>query len=161
MIELFIRDDDVDSEEANLNRLISTGLKLRVPISYGIIPATLTQTVEKFLNSVKRSHPELIELHQHGWAHRNHEGDPGKGEFGPSRPYDQQFEDLEKGRVTLQQSFGDGFFPAFSPPWNLYTVETIRAMKELRFVVLSAGAKYLGGSGQGIQLYPATLDLLN
>lgn len=160
MIELFIRDDDVDSEEANLERLVSIGLKLRVPISFGIIPATLTKNVAVILNSAKRNHPELIELHQHGWAHINHEGERGKGEFGPARSY-RQHEDLQKGRDTLEQSFGDAFFPAFSPPWNVYTSDTIRALRELRFQVLSAGGNDFGGSGGGIQHYPTTLDLMN
>ena len=140
MIELFIRDDDVDCEEANLERLVSIGLKLQLPISFGIIPATLTRNVGMFLNSVKRSHPELIELHQHGWAHISHEGNQGNAEFGPARSYAQQRGDLQKGKDTLEQAFGDGFFPAFSPPWNVYTADTIRAMKELSFQVLSAGA---------------------
>lgn len=161
MIELFIRDDDVDSEEANLERLVSMGIKLRVPISFGIIPASLTKNVGTLLNSVKRSHPELIEIHQHGWAHINHEGDRGKAEFGPARSYDQQREDLQKGRATLEESFGDAFFPAFSPPWNVYTADTIRAMQELSFQVLSAGWHDFGVSWGGIQHYPSALDLTN
>ena len=161
MIDLFIRDDDVDFEEANLERLVSIGLKLRVPISLGIIPAALTRNVGILLNSVKRGHPELIELHQHGWAHINHEGELGMGEFGPARSYRQQREDLEKGRDTLERSFGDGFFPAFSPPWNVYTTDTIRAMRELAFQVLSAGWNDFGESGSGIQNYPSSLDVMN
>ena len=132
-----------------------------MPISFGIIPAALTKNVGNFLNSVKRSHPELIELHQHGWAHINHEGDRGEGEFGPARSYDQQREDLQRGRDTLEQSFGDGFFPAFSPPWNVYSAGTIRALKELSFEVLSAGSDDFGVNGGGIQHYPSTLDLTN
>jgi peptidoglycan/xylan/chitin deacetylase (PgdA/CDA1 family) len=161
MIELFIRNDDVYSEEVNLSRLITIGLKLRVPISFGVIPSRLTKNVENILASVKRSHPELIEIHQHGWAHINHEGKTGKAEFGAARSYHQQRDDLQSGRVILEQSFGDGFFPALSPPWNVYTADTIRAMRELGFLVLSAGPDYLGGSGQGVQLYPTKLDLTN
>jgi peptidoglycan/xylan/chitin deacetylase (PgdA/CDA1 family) len=160
MIEVFIRNDDVESESDNLTRLIDRGLQLRVPISFGIIPATLTRDAGKLVNSVKRSHPELIEIHQHGWAHINHEGKTGRGEFGAARSYDQQRDDLRKGRNTLEEIFGDGFFPAFSPPWNVYTADTVRAMKELGFLALSAGPVRLHGSGQGIQHYPIALDLL-
>ena len=161
MIEHFIRVDDVDSEESNLERLVSMALKLRVPISLGIIPATLTNGVATFLNSVKRRHPELIELHQHGWAHVNHERDGRKGEFGPARPYDRQREDLRQGRDTLEQLFGDGFFPAFSPPWNVYTADTIRAMTELGFRVLSAGWHDFGVNAGKIHRYSSTVDLMD
>jgi hypothetical protein len=131
-----------------------------VPISFGIIPATLTKDAGKLVNSVKRSHPALIEIHQHGWAHINHEGEKGTGEFGAARSYDQQKDDLRKGRNTLEQVFGDGFFPAFSPPWNVYTADTVRAMKELGFLALSAGPVRLRPVGQGVQHYPVALDLL-
>jgi len=161
MIELFLRDDDVDSEKESLHRLIGVALKWHVPISFGVIPASLTKEARHLLNSVKSSHPDLIELHQHGWKHANHEGATGKGEFGPKRSYDQQLDDLRRGRDTLEQAFGGNFFPAFSPPWNIYTVDTTRAMRELGFSVLSAGVPYVVPCGHNIQNYPVMLDILN
>jgi peptidoglycan/xylan/chitin deacetylase (PgdA/CDA1 family) len=161
MIDVFIRNDDVHSEENKLTQLIDIGLKRRVPISFGIIPARLATNVENILTSVKRSHPELIEIHQHGWNHVNHETGRSQAEFGPARSFLQQREDLQRGRAILEQSFGAGLFPAFSPPWNRYTPDTIHAMSELGFQVLSGGCNYFGGGGQGIQLYPVRLDLTN
>ncbi len=157
-LQLFIRDDDVDTDHENLHRLADLSIRLEVPISLGVVPAALQDRAADYVASIRQHHPKLIEVHQHGWAHINHEPGNDLGEFGPARSYDQQFEDLYKGHQIMRDVFGSGLFGAFSPPWNVCTPDTARAMSQLGFQVLSAWPDCLPGREFGLREYPATID---
>jgi hypothetical protein len=76
-------------------------------------------------------------LHQHGLAHRNHEADGRKSEFGSARDADAQRRDVLEGRERLEARLPGLIQPVFTPPWNRCTRTTAEVLRELGFRVLS------------------------
>ncbi len=136
-IDLFLRNDDVDNDEETLQHLFDITLARHVPLNLEIIPGVLTDSGIKLLDHHKHLHPTLFELNQHGWLHLNHEKEGRKCEFGISRTFDQQWEDISKGKALLEKIFGEKFYPVFTPPWNRCTEETHHVLDRLGFRVFS------------------------
>lgn len=134
VIDIFFRDDDVDEDEDSLRRLLDLFLALQTPVSLEVIPGLLTDAAVRML---RRYPPPLVELNQHGWRHVNHEREGRKCEFGASRSYEQQLEDIAKGQRRMNEAFGDGWSSVFTPPWNRCAEETFRALDQLGFAALS------------------------
>lgn len=132
-MDVFFRDDDVDEEEVTLRRLLNLFAARNVPIVLGVIPARLTTAGIELLQQFSGS----IELVQHGWQHVNHELTGRKCEFGISRSFAEQFDDLSRGQARMNEAFGQQWFPAFIPPWNRCTTVTEQALQQLGFRVLS------------------------
>src|SRR5687768_17554106 len=105
-VDLFLRDDDVDTAERNLERLLDICLRQQVAITLALIPGSLTDDATAFLRRRLASEPELVELHQHGWKHTNHEPDGRKCEFGENRTLKQQFADIRAGKARMGDAFG-------------------------------------------------------
>jgi hypothetical protein len=76
-------------------------------------------------------------LHQHGFAHTNHQVEGRKCEFGPARDKAAQREDIARGRTRLRDLLGDRLDPFFTPPWNRCTRDTAEILAELGFALLS------------------------
>jgi predicted deacetylase len=91
--------------------------------------------------------------------HCNHEKEGRKCEFGPSRSYDEQFEDIAKGRAILEQAFPNRFFPAFTPPWNRCTTATFKALDELGFQIFSKDRGKEAVNGYRFREISTTIDL--
>ena len=158
-VKVFFRDDDVDEEEAALRKLLTLFAELEAPINLEIIPAQLTTEAIRLLREAQGRHPKGIELNQHGWQHVNHEPAGRKCEFGASRSFTEQLDDIAKGREVLEQAFGKAFSPVFTPPWNRCTEATYRALDQLGFLALS---KLSGGepvAGYTFRELSVTLDL--
>ncbi len=136
-VRLFLRDDDVDAECHRLHHLLDIALARQVPLNLELIPARLTEATSRLLKDVKRVHPRLLDLHQHGWQHVNHEATGRKCEFGPSRTYAQQYDDIARGKALLDGIFGDRMTPVFTPPWNRCAETTLRVLDDLGFQALS------------------------
>ncbi|WDT78002.1 MAG: glycosyltransferase (plasmid) [Candidatus Manganitrophus sp.] len=136
-IDLFLRNDDVDNDEETLQQLFDIALAHYVPLNLEIIPGALTDSGIKLLDHHKHLHPTLFELNQHGWLHLNHEKEGRKCEFGISRNFDQQWEDISNGKALLEKIFGEKFYPVFTPPWNRCTEETHHVLDRLGFRVFS------------------------
>jgi hypothetical protein len=136
-VNVFFRDDDADDDLPNLRRLLDTFVERDAPINLEVIPGTLTARGTALLQSSLKAAPGRIEVNQHGWRHTNHEPIGRKCEFGPSRTYRQQLEDIQRGRDVLDAAFGPGWNPVFTPPWNRCTHDTLRAISELGFNGLS------------------------
>jgi len=160
-IDLFVRDDDIDQDEESLRHLLDIGIKHYTPISLAVIPGSLTISGISVLRQYKKMCPELVELHQHGWQHINHELEGRKCEFGRSRSFAQQMEDIAQGKLLLEQSFEDKFFPAFTPPWNRCSEETVRVLDELNFSVFSRDWREQPLRDHAFVEIPITLDLLD
>jgi hypothetical protein len=79
----------------------------------------------------------LIGVHQHGFAHHNHETVERKCEFGGARSADFQRHDLSAGRDRLQVLFGSQLDAFFTPPWNRCSAGTPQWLAELGFSALS------------------------
>lgn len=131
----FFRDDDADRDVPELRRLLDVFGAREVPLSLAVIPGTLTADGAGLLRASASRMP--LELHQHGWMHVNHEPSGRKCEFGPSREYDQQRNDIEQGAARLKDLLNGFVSPVFTPPWNRCTVSTCRALADLGFALLS------------------------
>lgn len=158
-IRIFLRDDDADDDLEALRSLFDVTLASSVPLNLAIIPGTLSDAGIRLLDNHKHLHPDLFGLNQHGWLHLNHEKEGRKCEFGPSRAFDQQREDISKGRGLLEKVFGDKFYPAFIPPWNRCTDETLRVLDQLNFKVFSKDRGKALVTGHAFQEISSTLDL--
>lgn len=158
-ISLFIRDDDVDENEESLRQLLDVAFIWNVPICLAAIPARLTDEAVTLLQNFQSQNPSLIELHQHGWQHLNHETTGRKCEFGLSRSFEQQLEDIECGRQRMNAAFQSNWFPAFTPPWNRCTEATFRALEQTGFTVLSRESGATPASGYRFNEISTTLDL--
>jgi predicted glycosyltransferase len=136
-LHLFVRNDDVDEDEDTLRQLLDIALARGVPMNLEIIPGRLTKAGAAILKNTLRADPALLSLNQHGWMHTNHEQAGRKCEFGPSRSFTQQLNDIAQGKAILESTFEERFYPAFTPPWNRCTGDTYQALHELGFHVLS------------------------
>ena len=136
-LQLFLRDDDVDEDEDSLKHLLDLALARGVPMNLEIIPGRLTPACTAILKNALRADHTLLSLNQHGWMHSNHEVEGRKCEFGASRSFTQQLNDIARGKAILASTFEDLFYPAFTPPWNRCTKDTYQALDELGFQVLS------------------------
>lgn len=158
-LHLFLRDDDVDEDEESLKHLLDLALARGVPMNLEIVPGRLTPACTATLKNVLRADRALLSLDQHGWKHSNHEMEGRKCEFGPSRSFTQQLNDIAQGKAILESTFEELFFPAFTPPWNRCTTDTYQALEELGFQVLSKDRGKDGITGYRFSEISTTLDL--
>ncbi len=159
-IDLFLRDDDIDDDEESLRHLVDIALMHDAPLTLAVIPGLLTLAGITLLKNFKKFYPSLIELHQHGWCHLNHESNGRKCEFGSSRSFAKQWEDIDQGKRLLEQVFDDKFFPAFTPPWNRFTEDTPTILEQLNFAVFSSAQQPDSADHRQMRQIPITLDLL-
>lgn len=158
-LHVFFRDDDADEDVLPLRRLLQLFRQQQTPLNLAVIPGRLTAAGRDRLLQAVEAAPELIELHQHGWLHLNHEPAGRKCEFGPSRSFAEQLADLAQGQVRMTEAFGAHWFPAFVPPWNRCTDSTARALEQLGFRVLSRDSGGPVLANHRLAEIPVTLDL--
>lgn len=148
-VTFFFRDDDAGWEDERLLELLALFARSPVPLDVAVIPAALRPELAAELRARARAAPGRLFLHQHGFAHANHEPSGRKCEFGPSRDEAAQRRDIEAGARRLHELLGDLVTPIFSPPWNRCTVATGRCLADLGFGALSrdSGAEPLAIAG--------------
>ena len=130
-VEVFFRDDDAGWADERLLELIDRFGSAGLPLDLAVIPAALSGPLADVLAG------RDVGLHQHGYAHRNHQPEGRKCEFGPARSRSEQFSDIAAGRDRLQRLLGPRVDPFFTPPWNRCTADTGAALVELGFTLLS------------------------
>src|SRR5262245_13245703 len=128
-VPVFFRDDDAGWDDARLCALLDRFREYALPVDVAVIPAALGEGLARELAA------RGVAVHQHGFAHSNHEREGRKFEFGPSRSREQQLSDIEAGRRLLAERLD--VEPIFTPPWNRCTRETALCLAELGFEVLS------------------------
>lgn len=152
----FFRDDDAgwrdDRLRAVLNRFRARGL----PIDVAVIPAELTPRLTRELE--KRVRDNDLRVHQHGYAHANHEPTGRKCEFGQSRNPATQASDIAKGRRQMQDAFGAGLDAVFTPPWNRCVPTIVDALVPLGFEVLSRDSTAERLDRSDLMEIPVTVD---
>jgi hypothetical protein len=140
-LDFFIRDDDGGWNDERLFALLERTRRVDVPIDLAVIPAAtggaLATSLQRLMAADDSRGVELIGIHQHGYAHTNHEETGRKCEFGPHRDRGLQRLDLVEGRERLRSLFGRKLDPFFTPPWNRCTVETGALLHELGYAALS------------------------
>jgi predicted deacetylase len=154
---VFFRDDDAGWGDDRLWTLLDLMERRSLPVDLAVIPAELNPRLAAELTV--RARNGGVRLHQHGYAHVNHEPVGRKCEFGPSRPYDAQAADIARGAAMLGEAFGDELVePVFTPPWNRCTSETARALADQGFAVLSRDHTATPLRGAQIAEVPVTVD---
>jgi len=129
---VFFRVDDVGWAHDRLFRLLNLFGGYGIPLDLAVIPEALTSALAEALLRRPR-----ISVHQHGFAHVNHEPDGRKCEFGPARGEKKQRDDINVGRAKLRTLLEPLWSPAFTPPWNRCTHVTARCLVDLGFRTLS------------------------
>ena len=136
---LFFRDDDCGWGDDRLLLLLDILTDFGIPVDLAAIPAALHTAFAQKLSRRMAAHPERLRVHQHGYAHVNHEPVGKKCEFGPARDYLSQRSDIESGQRRLAELLGTAPDPIFTPPWNRCTAVTARCLAEL-------GSRYSPGT---------------
>src|SRR4051812_22513138 len=128
-VEVWFRDDDAGWADERLLELIDRFAGF--PLDLAVIPMELTEPLASRLRDLP------VGLHQHGYAHTNHQVEGRKCEFGPARSRAQQLADIAAGQERLRALLGDRLDPFFTPPWNRCTRDTGEVLVELGFALLS------------------------
>jgi len=139
-ITFFVRDDDAGWEDDKLLRLLDVVADVQLPITLAAIPTAIGSRLASELRRRLDAPVPAVSVHQHGFAHVNHEPGGRKSEFGASRPRDLQRRDLANGRTQLEEALGRALPPIFTPPWNRCTRDTAECLVELGFQILSRDA---------------------
>jgi peptidoglycan/xylan/chitin deacetylase (PgdA/CDA1 family) len=132
---IFFRDDDAGWGDERLWALLDLFDRRSLPVDVAVIPAALHPALAAELTV--RARAGGVRLHQHGWAHVNHEPVGRKCEFGPSRDLPAQEADVARGQAVLRDAFGGLLDPVFTPPWNRCTADTVAALAANGIAVLS------------------------
>jgi len=138
MINVLFRNDDVNTLTPQLVGLTEIFIRRGIPVTHAIEPGNVTEETANWLKDVKKNHPGLLEIAQHGWNHTLYK----KGEFDGSRSYEQQFNDLKRGKEKLESIFGDNFFPMITIPFGVYNQHTIKACDTLGYKVICRHYNY-------------------
>src|SRR5262245_16195370 len=137
-VAFFFRDDDAGWADRRLLALLDLFARHSMPLDVAAIPAELNQSIAAELRARLESAPDQLALHQHGYAHRNHEPEGlRKCEFGASRNSSLQQNDLNAGKQRLFDLLGPNVKPIFTPPWNRCSAITFHCLIESGFSVLS------------------------
>lgn len=137
-IKIYFRNDDPDTFEFGdkrneLRQLTELFVEAGVPLIQAVVPKILTEETRDYFINIKQNKPELIEFVQHGYQHIKYV----RGEFDESRSYEEQYEDIQAGKMLMVEKFGDLFFPAFVFPFGIYTKDSMKVLDALNFKVLS------------------------
>jgi hypothetical protein len=139
---IFIRDDDVGELTPTFEAFFRLFAERGIPVSYQIIPEPFTAECAGFLRAERARDPSLFDLGQHGLRHQMTVG--GKvvfHEFGPERSYAQQLADIAEGKAILRERLGEDVpLTVFTPPRHRYDRNTLRAIRESGFEVLSSSS---------------------
>jgi peptidoglycan/xylan/chitin deacetylase (PgdA/CDA1 family) len=154
-VNVFFRDDDGGWRDDRLRELLALFEARALPLDLAVIPRALHPGLARELRARAG---ERLALHQHGFAHVNHEPEGRKYEFGPSRPRATQLRDIEAGRDLLYERLDGNVQPIFTPPWNRCTAETGHCLAELGFRVLSREARAEPLNVPGLRELPVRID---
>jgi hypothetical protein len=136
-LTMFVRDDDAGWDDDRLFALLDVIEARALPIDLAAIPMAMTLALGRALAARAAASGGRITVHQHGYSHANHEPTGRKCEFGGSRTFAQQRDDIAEGRRRLADAVGGLERRLFTPPWNRCSAATAEALVELGFDVLS------------------------
>jgi Uncharacterized protein conserved in bacteria (DUF2334) len=154
----FFRDDDAGWDDHRLYELLDIFAQQNLPIDLAAIPTAVTPSLARELSNRMTAMADKLHVHQHGYAHANHEATGRKCEFGPSRSKTLQKNDISDGKRRLQDLLGPTVDPIFTPPWNRCTPETGECLVELGFHALSRESGAVPLSTPGLAELPIDQD---
>lgn len=135
---VFFRADDIGAAGQAFEALCRLFRHHQVPLALAVVPAWLSDARQERLFSAAPLDEQLWGWHQHGWRHVNRQATGRKSEFGSERSIDRQYADILQGRQKMEAVFGRNFIPVFTPPWNRFSIMTVRALRNLDFKGISA-----------------------
>jgi hypothetical protein len=135
-VNFFVRDDDAGWADDRLFALLRVMDEAEVPIDLAAIPTAVTPELGCELKARIRA-GQRLGIHQHGFAHLNHETQGRKCEFGAGRELVRREADLRRGRDILRAAFEESLDPIFTPPWNRVSPDTPFMLAALGFKALS------------------------
>jgi len=146
--QVFFRDDDGGWADSRLQSLCDCFGQMAVPLDIALIPDALTSSTVTLLRALLSDSSALFHMHQHGFAHVNHQTQGRSCEFGSERDFAHQFDDIAQGQQILHDHLESSAEPIFTPPWNRCTTATKRALEQLGFRALSriTGSEPLSGN---------------
>src|SRR5947208_5411356 len=97
-VDFFLRDDDAGWDDERLFAMLDVVERHSLALDLAVIPLALTPALARSLTE-RSEQVGRLGLHQHGLAHRSHEPDERKCEFGPARDREAQRRDLAEGRL--------------------------------------------------------------
>ena len=154
---LFVRDDDAGGDDEALEALLDTWEPHGLPLDVAAIPTAVTAATVQLLVGRRDDGRIDVTVHQHGFAHVNHEPEGRKCEFGDSRSPQQQRDDIARGRTMLTERVGD--LPwVFTPPWNRCAPWTPNVLRGLGFGVLSRDVSAGRADVPGLLEVPVSVD---
>ena len=156
--DFFFRDDDVGWANDEFRALLACFRRHSVPLDIAAIPSALTAEFADEIRTARDEAPALIGVHQHGFSHTNHEVVGRKCEFGSSRTRQDQYRDIQLGKMILEAILGSALDPIFTPPWNRCTEITGECLRELGFRVLSRDATAPSLALSGLKELPISID---
>jgi peptidoglycan/xylan/chitin deacetylase (PgdA/CDA1 family) len=158
-LPLFFRDDDAGWSDDRLLELLDLFAHYHVPIDVAAIPDALTFRMATELRARIEAEPDRVAIHQHGFAHQNHEPEGHrKCEFGVSRGRVLQEINIEWGKHWLIDLFGPHVAPIFTPPWNRCTETTAECLRQTGFRILSRDRTAAPLNLDGLFELPVTID---
>lgn len=153
---VFFRNDDVRQIlDQSLIEITDVLIKNNIPVSHTVEPANVSTEVIDWLLEMKNKHPDLIEIVQHGYGHKlNYKNVIGgklkKGEFGGTRSYEEQLEEISHGKQLMDKYFNRNWFPLFTFPYGARNVAALKAVSASGFKVVNGS---MGVSFQHKVLY--------
>lgn len=135
-LPLFVRNDDAGWADERLEALLHVVGEAGCVVDLAVIPIELDAARADWLLDRWRRGAGRVRLHQHGWAHENHERDGRRSEFGLSRSLEDVRLDVARGRAWMRARLGEALDPVFTPPWN-------RCRPELGAILLQEGVAVL------------------
>jgi len=158
-LEVFFRDDDAGWSDERLFALMTLFERHELPLDLAVIPEAIeADTAARLAHRARVS--GLLGLHQHGFAHSDHETEGRPCEFGPSRSEADQRADIASGRERLLMLFGPELDPIFTPPWNRCTRTTGACLIDAGIPVLSRDATAAPLGVPGLAECPIASDWL-
>ncbi len=154
----FFRDDDAGWNDERLFTLLDIFARYQMPIDLAVIPMALSRPLAERLCRRMEDSQSLVGVHQHGYAHVNHQPQGRKCEFGSARTYPEQYSDIAEGQWRLRQSLGARVDPIFTPPWNRCSDATARCLAEQGFAALSREHRAQPLAVTGLAELPIHLD---
>jgi hypothetical protein len=157
-VDFLFRDDDAGWANEELRTLLTLFRRHSLPIDIAAIPGALTAEIANELCTLHDEAPALLGIHQHGFSHTNHEVAGRKCEFGISRTRQDQYADIQFGKLKLEEMLGSALDPIFTPPWNRCTGNTGECLRELGFRALSCDATAPSLGLPGLKELPISID---
>lgn len=152
----FFRDDDAGWADERLLAVADAFQRNGAILDVAAIPAAVSQTLAEGLRA--RVAAGAVSVHQHGWAHVNHQPDGRRSEFGSARSPADQLRDLRQGRSRLSELLQGSLQPFFTPPWNRCEHGTVPLLGEAGFTVLSCDVSAPRRNVPGIAEVPVRVD---